>query len=412
MPLFLDACPARKLQPSVDCLTFSDTINADADIAGLGVVLSFLIPTLIGLVVSFILLINDRYSSKGLDSATSDFLEGIVLSFSDTQMVTGFALLIAGYMQKCSVTVYHYLVINRLVGCAVVSHIIMVAVLRSHFGKDNWWAKALTVLRIGALMSLTIIWLVWSSKAIYMGRSEYPFRAGCYFYKSPEEFQNATVAGIEYLQSEEYKDSQQYVEALLALARSSIKTTVFLGTGNGTLPSNSTQPRNSTIPVNSSTDQRSVSPDAFSATPNSLIRDFQSLTAMIFVTIHAAWTIFQFIRKKACWGEPTTEKPRGCVPPRSWLRWFSMAFADWVIPLAIIVFFTQQVLRDLQNIRVKPTGTIGEISKGHNLFLTDNSQYDWGFGQIVPMVLMTVMVIGSIDSLAQNMEKKAKEALQ
>ena len=60
-------------------------------------------------------------------------LKQVLLGFADQQLVTGLAILIAGYMKYCSISVYHFNVVTDLAWLASVTHLLSVSCLRDYF---------------------------------------------------------------------------------------------------------------------------------------------------------------------------------------------------------------------------------------------------------------------------------------
>ncbi len=74
-------------------------------------------------------------------------LEKFVLALSDQQLVTGLAVLIAGYINRCSMFVYHFNIVTALAWFSSTTHLSTLEVLRvyliDHPGIRNWRVAAM-----------------------------------------------------------------------------------------------------------------------------------------------------------------------------------------------------------------------------------------------------------------------------
>ena len=77
-------------------------------------------------------------------------LERFVLALSDQQLVTGLAILIAGYTDRCSRSLYHFRIISALGWCSSTTHLSTLAVLRpyliDHPRVRNWRVIAMVAI--------------------------------------------------------------------------------------------------------------------------------------------------------------------------------------------------------------------------------------------------------------------------
>ncbi|KAI1658887.1 hypothetical protein F4813DRAFT_395299 [Daldinia decipiens] len=120
----------------------SETFDADPDIAGIGVIAAFLISAWSSLLITSV-----EYSSRHADVFspysgyavrlddllrsyirrftrpikkpwTLQSIQPVVLAASDQQLVTGLAIMAAGYIQHCTITQYHFDIVASLGGIA------------------------------------------------------------------------------------------------------------------------------------------------------------------------------------------------------------------------------------------------------------------------------------------------------
>ncbi|KAK4214899.1 hypothetical protein QBC37DRAFT_460398 [Rhypophila decipiens] len=137
------------------------SLPPDPDIAGIGVVTSFIAATVIALCLSafslFLLIQNRRYlvrldklgenlrfAEKLHKFRGSELCEELVLGISGTQIFTGAAYAVAlRYFKGCSTTAYHYDVVAMMMILTCTTHLMSVTIVRNY-----WKYKTLSLLRI------------------------------------------------------------------------------------------------------------------------------------------------------------------------------------------------------------------------------------------------------------------------
>ncbi|KAG7004937.1 hypothetical protein G7Y79_00022g051580 [Physcia stellaris] len=129
-------------------------VKADPDIAGTGVLISFTLSAYLTLFLVIVhYLFDDHVTTNPIDRRFIDFvtprawnnskavskkwtkaLESAVLLYSDTQVVTGMAILLTGYIQLPSgISSYHWQVIVDLAWFSTLSHLATLTALRGYF---------------------------------------------------------------------------------------------------------------------------------------------------------------------------------------------------------------------------------------------------------------------------------------
>lgn len=85
-----------------------------------------------------------------------DSLEGFILSLSDQQLVTGLAILIAGFSQMYSMSAHHFNIVASLAWFSSATHLATLAILKNYFREHttvrNW--------RVGIMLILLIMLVV------------------------------------------------------------------------------------------------------------------------------------------------------------------------------------------------------------------------------------------------------------
>ncbi|KAH7348828.1 hypothetical protein BKA65DRAFT_501523 [Rhexocercosporidium sp. MPI-PUGE-AT-0058] len=110
-----------------------DTASApDPDIAGIGVIISFIIT----FVVAISLCIDIGIYQVGLRKRSSLFIkveEKVLLGFSDQILITGFGLQLAGFIKLKELSIYHQGIITYLATLSTSCHSLSVIILRGYF---------------------------------------------------------------------------------------------------------------------------------------------------------------------------------------------------------------------------------------------------------------------------------------
>jgi hypothetical protein len=77
-------------------------------------------------------------------------LEQFVLTLSDQQLVTGFAILIASFALRCSISVLNFEIASSLAWFSSVTHLATLAILREYFHKHVWMRR----IRLACMMAV------------------------------------------------------------------------------------------------------------------------------------------------------------------------------------------------------------------------------------------------------------------
>ncbi|KAF2831251.1 hypothetical protein CC86DRAFT_136900 [Ophiobolus disseminans] len=149
-----------KVNPN--CQLRNQTIDANPDIAGVGIVISFLMTTCLAFLIAFTVIFLDRYEQiinlyrRYVSKKTEDYeqnyngpywrstdfwsrvLSKNLLAFSDTQLLTGLAIQFTGLLKHCDVSVYHWKIVTELAFLTTVTHLLAVVALRNYFVKNRW----------------------------------------------------------------------------------------------------------------------------------------------------------------------------------------------------------------------------------------------------------------------------------
>ena len=105
-------------------------------------------------------------------------IQKLVLSLSDQQLLTGLAVLIAAFWTHCSISVYHFALVNDLAWFSATVHLTTLTVLQDYFLER----KVLRNCRVG-LMAIMALLLVASTvmEGHYQWYDSWPYDAQCIF---------------------------------------------------------------------------------------------------------------------------------------------------------------------------------------------------------------------------------------
>ncbi|KAF2108695.1 hypothetical protein BDV96DRAFT_670714 [Lophiotrema nucula] len=143
------SCPAETL---ARCASTPRPVEANPDIAGIGVIVSFFSTTCLAVFLATVILFLDRLSTL-VDRARSvrrfnlrhlerksfwiSGLSKILLGLNDSQLFTGTAVQIVAIIQHCTISVYHFRIVTELAFLSTVTHLITLLVLEGYFIKDK-----------------------------------------------------------------------------------------------------------------------------------------------------------------------------------------------------------------------------------------------------------------------------------
>jgi hypothetical protein len=87
----------------------------------------------------------------------TNFGEQCIRAFSDIQIVTGFSILISGFLQlRCGLSTYHWLVIVHLAWISCLTQLSCLTLLRNHLG-NHPTERVLRLLAVGVFVILLIV---------------------------------------------------------------------------------------------------------------------------------------------------------------------------------------------------------------------------------------------------------------
>ncbi|KNG46597.1 hypothetical protein DDE82_001311 [Stemphylium lycopersici] len=145
-----------------NCRAHNQTVDANPDIAGIGVIVGFLSTTCLAFCIAFTVIFLDRYErivnfyrrrfTKNKEEYHHDVdasywrstafwarvLSKNLLAFSDTQLLTGLAIQFTAMLKHCEISVYHFRIVTELAFLTTITHLLTVIALRNYFVKYRW----------------------------------------------------------------------------------------------------------------------------------------------------------------------------------------------------------------------------------------------------------------------------------
>ncbi|KAL9073790.1 MAG: hypothetical protein Q9157_004615 [Trypethelium eluteriae] len=182
---------------NLKCKSASQQWPADPDIAGIGVIAAFCatsVITLIAVIIGYfcgwiqdeqnggllneldfrVIRVIESISGRNVRNSQMnkgpwrDALERFVLSLSDQQLVTGISILLLGYIQHCSMSSFHFIVIVTLAWFSSTTHLSTLSVLYHHLNKY----PTLKYIRIFGMLILYVMLMV----GLLVLYASYPFQ--------------------------------------------------------------------------------------------------------------------------------------------------------------------------------------------------------------------------------------------
>ncbi|KAE8441095.1 hypothetical protein EG329_005890 [Mollisiaceae sp. DMI_Dod_QoI] len=183
---------------AVNCTTYPP-LQANPDVSGIGVLVSFLASAYLTLSCCISKYILDRRKTTITMARWSFILESMIMSFSDQQLITGISIVIGGLSQlEWGLAVYHFQEVGNLAWFSTMTHILTLTVLREKIRLEKRLAmKFLRISMMGCLVVmlvcvmapvgyLTSAYGYWGSDDPVFGSIPLEFPAWCLFHGSSE----------------------------------------------------------------------------------------------------------------------------------------------------------------------------------------------------------------------------------
>ncbi|KAI1766431.1 hypothetical protein GGR53DRAFT_486049 [Hypoxylon sp. FL1150] len=164
------------------CTVAPDAVPSDAGVAGIGVLLSFMITAAISLLISASLVFQEARSTR--KSSSSSYLKPSVLrrkllnAYSDQQILTGIGIQSVGLSQTESMTPYHFFLVWMLSLLSMSVHNATLLALARDFRRD-WVLRWMRQFLMFVNLALSCVYGVYILQAVRRGLANATFPVAC-----------------------------------------------------------------------------------------------------------------------------------------------------------------------------------------------------------------------------------------
>ncbi|KAI1471447.1 uncharacterized protein F4812DRAFT_467523 [Daldinia caldariorum] len=191
----------------LDCTNAPSTVPSDPGIAGIGVLLSFIIAAAIALLLSASLVfqeIRNNNKSKTKSSSSSSPPKSSILrrkllnSYSDQQILTGIGIQSVGLAKRASLVPYHFFLVWMLSLLSMAVHNATLLALARDFRRD-WVLRWMRELLMLANLVLSSTYGVFVLRAVQRGISDSTLPVECAWRAETRDGPAAANAGVSYV---------------------------------------------------------------------------------------------------------------------------------------------------------------------------------------------------------------------
>ncbi|KAL7624290.1 hypothetical protein AAE478_005850 [Parahypoxylon ruwenzoriense] len=163
-----------------NCTDAPDAIPSDAGVAGIGVLLSFVVTAAISLLISASLVFQEmRYSSRNPSQLKPSVLRRKLLnSYSDQQILTGIGIQSVGLAKRSTMSPYHFFLVWMLSLLSMAVHNATLLALARDFRRDwvlRWMRQALMFVNL----VLSCVYGVYVLQGVHRGLSNATLPVAC-----------------------------------------------------------------------------------------------------------------------------------------------------------------------------------------------------------------------------------------
>ncbi|XXG97777.1 Peptidyl-prolyl isomerase cwc27 [Hypoxylon texense] len=164
---------------SANCTAAPDAVPSDAGVAGIGVLLSFMITALISLLISASLVFQEARSNRRRAPPKPSVLRRKLLNgYSDQQILTGIGIQTVGLAQAESIAPYHFFLVWMLSLLSMAVHNATLLALARDFRRD-WVLRWMRQLLMLANLVLSCVYGVYVLQAVRRGLNNATFPVAC-----------------------------------------------------------------------------------------------------------------------------------------------------------------------------------------------------------------------------------------
>ncbi|KAI1095379.1 hypothetical protein F5B19DRAFT_441287 [Rostrohypoxylon terebratum] len=179
---------------SANCTNAPDSVPSDAGVAGIGVLLSFIITATVSLILSASLIFQE---ARNKSSSESVLRRKLLNSYSDQQILTGIGIQSIGLAKVSSMVPYHFFLIWMLSLLSMAVHNATLLALARDFRRD-WVLRWMRQLFMLANLVLSCVYGVYILRAVERGINDSTFPISCVWEAATPSFAPSGNYGLSF----------------------------------------------------------------------------------------------------------------------------------------------------------------------------------------------------------------------
>ncbi|KAF8053761.1 hypothetical protein BZA05DRAFT_194410 [Tricharina praecox] len=423
-----------------ECGDPSNIIETNADIAGIGVVCSFLVTAGLTAILSIWLMLTHESHASGGRKHVSEMgtqhkvLIPMVMSVGDIQVVTSIALLTAGLLHQCELNVYHYYLIAMMAMVSLGTHCLTWTALHGRLRQNRFSFVFRTVGQVTAV--ILFVWFLCLFAEV--NTTSMARHTACYFL---EDISNATTAAASSTAIAAASATTSAVRntTLDALAASLGRRAAAAAILDSSTVASASATIGSAVAAATAAASSTASALAMTATSGATSTDSgpENKGAYGFIALIVIAIVTSAISRWRDWHI----LPKHSATP--WYLWLPFFVFQIFAPLAVAIYGTGKLLQvrgkyaplpDAETTGILLNATVSlfnataadgitvlvnTTSNAYTVaaqdsreWLSDNSHAEWGFGQMVPLILLVTTIYSACegyDRIRENNRQNRKE---
>ncbi|KAI1381656.1 hypothetical protein F4677DRAFT_132554 [Hypoxylon crocopeplum] len=184
---------------SANCTVAPDSVSSDAGVAGIGVLLSFMITALIALVISASLIFQEARNNGSSSSLQKPSIlrRKLLNSYSDQQILTGIGIQSVGLAKTASMTPYHFFLVWMLSLLSMAVHNATLLALSGDFRRD-WVLRWMRQFLMFVNLVLSCVYGVFVLRAVQRGLNDSTFPVACVWEPSTKDGPAPANTGVSF----------------------------------------------------------------------------------------------------------------------------------------------------------------------------------------------------------------------
>ncbi|OTB03535.1 hypothetical protein M426DRAFT_321692 [Hypoxylon sp. CI-4A] len=182
---------------STNCTHAPDSVPSDAGVAGIGVLLSFMITTVVSLIISASLILQEA-RNKASPQKPSILRRKLLNSYSDQQILTGIGIQSIGLAKTWSMVPYHFFLIWMLSLLSMAVHNATLLALARDFRRD-WVLRWMRELLMVVNLALSCVYGIFIFRGVQRGINDSTFPIACVWEPHTPDGPTPSNNGISYV---------------------------------------------------------------------------------------------------------------------------------------------------------------------------------------------------------------------